>query len=158
MDKSATRIYGNKVRTRVCGLCWEGGKLLMVNHAGLYRHDFWAPPGGGVEFGQPVSMNLAREFKEETGLKISVGEFQFACEFIQLPLHAIELFFAVTKIGGKLETGVDPEMGTEKQIIKRVRFLSVREIMELPARHRHGLFEVAETEEKIHDLRGYLKI
>ena len=158
MDKSVENIYGNRVRARVCGLCWEGDKLLLVNHQGLYGYDFWSPPGGGIEYGISASDNLIREFREETGLDIQVGEFRFGCEFILPPLHAIELFFDVISTGGKLVTGQDPEMGKTKQVILDAKFLSASEINALPNKHKHGLFKLAKTAEKVNDLRGYLKI
>ncbi len=158
MDKVVVEIYGNKLRTRVCGLCWKGNKMLLVNHHGLYDYDFWAPPGGGIEFGQSVSQNLIREFQEETGLEIQVGEFRFVCEFIQTPLHAMELFFEVKVVGGSLATGKDPETDKKKQVIKEAKFLSVMEINVLPDKHKHGLFKLAKTAKNVNDLKGYWKI
>ena len=158
MDEFAEKIYGDRVRTRVCGLCWEGQKLLLVNHFGIYGHDFWSPPGGGVEFGQTAASNLIREFREETGLDIQTGEFLFACEFIRPPLHAIELFFAVKSNGGKLISGYDPEMNDEKQVISEARYMSTSEIDGLPENHKHGLFKLAKKAEKVNALTGYLKI
>ena len=158
MDKSVQEIYGNRVRSRVCGLCWQGEELLLVNHCGLYDYDFWAPPGGGIEFGQSIEMNLAREFEEETGLKVEVVEFLFACEFIQPPLHAIELFFEVRILGGSLTVGHDPEMGKKQQIIKEVKYLSEIEIAAIPERQKHGLFKAAKSFKNVRSLKGYLKI
>jgi 8-oxo-dGTP diphosphatase len=136
----------------------EGGKLLLVNHYGVYGHDFWAPPGGGVEFGLSAEASLTREFREETGLEVKVGEFLFGCEFIKPPLHAIELFFEVAAVHGIVTIGHDPEMGNEAQVISDVRFLSFAEINHIPENHKHGLFKLAKTAEKVSGLRGYLKI
>ena len=158
MDKSVQKIYGHRVRTRVSALCWEGDNLLLINHRGLYSHDFWAPPGGGLEFGHSAEANLIREFKEETGLEIQVGQFRFACEFIQPPLHAIELFFDVSVKGGGLKIGTDPEMGEMEQIIKELKYMSEFEIKALPEGHKHGLFKFAKTVEKLRELSGYLNI
>jgi 8-oxo-dGTP diphosphatase len=97
MDQEITALYGKKVRVRVCGLCWEDNKLLLVNHRSLKPVNFWAPPGGGLEFGEKVENALKREFGEETGLEIAVTRFAFGCEYIQDPLHAIELFFHVKR-------------------------------------------------------------
>ncbi len=158
MDKSVQDFYGNRIRTRVCGLCWKGDTLLMVNHRGLYAHDFWAPPGGGLDFAGTAQMSLEREFREETGLMVRSGQFRFVCEFIQPPLHAIELFFEVSAMGGKLLTGTDPEMGKNEQIIKEVKYLSEKEIVNIPEGHKHGLFKLAKSFENIRTLNGYLKI
>src|SRR5688500_12756173 len=100
MNTELTTVYGNKIRVRVCGLCWQEDKLLMVNHSGIRDGDFWAPPGGGLEFGESLEQRLKQEFLEETGLAVSPGHFIFGSEFIQKPLHAIELFFNVSIVGG----------------------------------------------------------
>src|SRR5690242_2543620 len=110
MDGEVAKIYGKKVRVRACGICWKGDTLLLVNHKGLSSPNFWAPPGGGVEFGESLEACLTKEFLEETGLKITTGKFKFGCEFIQDPLHSIELFFDVEIVGGKLQVGEDPEI------------------------------------------------
>ena len=130
----------------------------MINHFGLYNHDFWAPPGGGAEFGYGAAENLEREFNEETGLMIKTEEFQFICELVQSPLHAIELFFNVKLIGGNLVTGTDPEMGENQQIIKQVKYLSSQELESVPDTHKHGMFRNAKSMEKIRGLRGYFRI
>lgn len=158
VDATAQKIYSNRVRLRVCGLCWEEDRLLLVNHKGLYQHDFWAPPGGGIGFGETLAGHLEKEFQEETGLTIQVRDFQFTCEFVQPPLHAVEMFFNVVRIAGKVRTGHDPEMGSAPQIIEEVRFLSESEINALPESHKHGLFRMAESAQKIRELKGYVKI
>src|SRR5688572_29701526 len=104
MPSEIDKTYGNKVRIRVCGLCWRDDQLLMVKHQ-FGDRDFWAPPGGGLEFGESLEIALKREFLEETGLSIRSQQFAFGCEFLQDPLHAIELYFHVVEISGKLKIG-----------------------------------------------------
>lgn len=111
MDISVQEKFGNRLRLRVCGICLHESGILMVNHQGLREGPFWAPPGGGMEYGVPAAANLEREFREETGLEVRTGRWMFATEFIQAPLHAVEFFFLVDRIGGSLRTGYDPEMG-----------------------------------------------
>jgi 8-oxo-dGTP diphosphatase len=151
MDKAISKVYGGKVRVRACGLCWRGPALLMVNHCGLTQGDFWSPPGGGVEFGTHVNETLKQEFIEETGLLIEPGSFLFGCEFIQDPLHSIELFYEVREIGGKLKTGHDPEL----QIIERVAFMNFDEIKRIAATEVHGIFNRIQTPAELSSLRGF---
>jgi 8-oxo-dGTP diphosphatase len=156
MDTKFAKHYGNRLRLRVCGLAWQEGRLLVVNHRNLTGRDWWSPPGGGVEYGEDTHTSLRREFLEETGLHIEVGDLQFVCEYLKEPLHGVELFFQVTIQGGDLTVGKDPE--TESQIIAHVQFLSTAEIDALPAAERHGIFQLLPNAEKIKTARGYWRI
>jgi 8-oxo-dGTP diphosphatase len=158
MDDLVQEIYGNRLRVRACGLLVENEKLLMVSHRSLAKIDFWAPPGGGINFGEPVTGCLFRELREETGLETEAGEFLFACEFIKEPLHAIELFFRITRTGGVLTTGLDPEMKSQDQIIKTVRFLPWDEIQMMDAESLHGIFRFVNQPAQITRLRGYFRL
>jgi 8-oxo-dGTP diphosphatase len=157
MTDSVYSTFGNKLRVRVCGLCADTDHLLMINHSGVKSSDFWAPPGGGLQFGETVEACLKRELLEETGLEIEVQDFQFICEFIQPPLHAIEIFFRVKIKQGILKTGIDPEM-MEKQIIQEVKFMTWAEITALSRQSRHGIFNLLQESSKILDLKGHFKL
>lgn len=153
MENDFERTYGNKLRIRVCGLCWQNGNLLMVRHA-MPSSNFWAPPGGGLEYGQATGDALRREFREETGLEIEPGVFRFGCELIRDPLHAVELFFDVSVKGGTLQTGSDPEL----QIIREVKFLSGPEIFRLQQTERHGIFDRIRNLHDLTTLHGFFRI
>ena len=114
-------------------------------------------PGGGLQFGETLENCLKREFSEETGLDIEIKGFLFFCEFFQMPLHAIELFFLVDAKPGNLVHGTDPEMG-EKQIIQEVKFISWGEINRLTPVSRHGIFNIVSESSKIVDLKGHIKL
>ena len=158
MDDSINALYGNRLRVRACGICINNGEILLINHKSLTENDFWAPPGGGVSFGEIAEHCIAREFMEETGLSINVGQFLFACELIQPPLHAIELFFEVSIIAGIAIKGKDPEMDDKNQIIQDIRFVSEAEIKTMKANTLHGLFQLASSPVEILNLRGYFKL
>ena len=153
----ARQIYGDRVRVRVCGIYLENNKLLLVNHL-LYgsNNGFWYPPGGGIEFGERAEDALKREFKEETGLKIEVGEMLFMNEFIQPPLHAIEIFFRILSAEGELTTGIDPEFSGQGQIIKDVRFLSIEQIKALPDIFVHSFIRTINSFDDIFKLKGFI--
>ena len=154
MHNKINDVYGNRVRVRVCGLCWRGDNLLMVNHRGISAGDFWAPPGGGLEFGESAEERLRVEFREETGLIIDPAAFRFACEYVQKPLHAIELFFEVAETGGILEKGYDPELS----IIEAVQFMSPDEISNIQSEHRHGIFRRVQSPVELKTLTGFFRI
>lgn len=154
MDAKISETYGHKVRVRACGLCWQGDRLLLVNHKMLRQGDFWTPPGGGVEVGESLEEALKREYREETGLFVDAPQFRFGCEFIQPPLHAIELFFEVTQTGGELKAGHDPEL----QLIADAKFMTPAEIQRLPAVALHGIFRLARTADDLRRLSGFYRI
>jgi 8-oxo-dGTP diphosphatase len=150
--------YGNKVRLRVCGLCWQADNLLMVNHRLLTKGDFWAPPGGGIEFGQSAPEALVREFQEETSIDIIPGRQLFTCEFLNPPLHAVELFFEALYERGTPMIGIDPESTHSNQIIKEVRYLDFHTIMSIPTDERHGIFRFVKTADDLKKLTGFYRI
>lgn len=114
----------------------------------------WAPPGGGVEFGETQENALKREFREETGLEIDVVRFSFGCEYIRTPLHAIELFYEVTAIAGELKVGYDPEL----QLIQDAKFLSNAEIERIAGDEKHGIFKFANGANNLKLLSGFYSI
>jgi 8-oxo-dGTP diphosphatase len=154
MNHEVAKMYGNRVRARVCGLCWKDDSLLMVNHSGLNNSDFWAPPGGGIEFGQTIHACLVGEFQEETGLKIIVKNFVFGCEFIHHPLHSIELFYNVEVMSGELKIGGDPEL----QIIQDVQYLTFLQLKNLPPDQVHGVFSRVASASELQGLTGFFSI
>lgn len=157
MTGQVQSFYGNRLRVRVCGLCIKDGAILLVNHKSLGNTDFWAPPGGGLEFGETAEACLAREISEETGLEVSVHEFLFVAEYLKPPLHAVELFFRVSVTGGNLQVGSDPEMN-EAQIIQDVKFIPLRSLQTFPGESLHGIFRFVPEAAKIIGLKGYFKL
>ncbi|TAE25239.1 MAG: NUDIX hydrolase [Cytophagales bacterium] len=159
-DKARTevlKLYGNRLRLRVCGLHREGNRLLMVRHRGINASDtFWCPPGGGLQFGESTREGLVREFDEETGLKIDAGDMLFVNEFREPPLHALELFFAVHVLSGTIRQGLDPEMSLDGQIIEEVRMMTFEEIKSYPPNEVHSLFGRCRSLEDVFALRGIL--
>lgn len=161
MDKAreeVLKLYGNRLRLRICGLYCQDDRLLMVRHRGIGPTDtFWCPPGGGSHFGENAHKALIREFKEETGLDIAVGELQFVNEFMQPPLHALELFFSVQVKGGQIRQGSDPEMSLDGQIIEEVKLMTFEEIKSYPPEEVHTLFQQCRSLKDVFALKGYLK-
>lgn len=158
MASEIPEIYSNRTRVRACGLCWQSGKLLMVNHRGLTSGSFWSPPGGGIEFGETAQETLVREFREETGVDIIPKELRFVCEFIQHPIHAVELFFAVDYFNGEAMKGNDPEHAHNDQIITGVKFMSMDEILAIPADERHGVFRLIKSSADLESITGFHRI
>lgn len=128
MNKEIINQYGNQLRLRVCGICVQSGKVLLINHSGMNESgEFWSPPGGGLEFRESIEDCLKREFLEETNTVISVGKFLTVREFLKPPIHAIELYYEVKIESGNIKKGFDPEM--DYQIIKDIQWLSFAEVL-----------------------------
>lgn len=157
VNETIKDLYGGRVRVRVCGICIVRDRILLVNHS-LYGKEtvFWVPPGGGIQFGESAESALKREFIEETGLDIEPGALLFVNEHIQLPLHAVEMFFQINAVNGIPVKGTDPELAVEKQIIADVRFLTFEEIRALPETSVHSLFSRINALEDIFTLGNYL--
>lgn len=152
-----TDLYGQRLRVRACGLYREGDRLLMVRHRGVGPSGtFWAPPGGGIEFGETAIEALRREWLEETGLIIDAGRLICVYEFVQPPLHAIELFFDVRRADGVLQLGTDPEMNGGEQLIQEVRLMTFGQIKALPVSDVHGLFSRCQSLDELFRLNGYI--
>ena len=154
ISEEIKNIFGCQLRVRVCGICIENEKILLVCHKGLGREgELWGPPGGGLNFGETLEDCLKREFLEETGLEIIVNEFLFINELINKPLHAIEIFFLVNVTGGELQTGLEPEI--EEKIINAAKWLSETELNELSQYKKHNIFHVLKTFDEIRNGKGY---
>ncbi|HSY62070.1 MAG TPA: NUDIX hydrolase [Cytophaga sp.] len=148
--------FGNKLRIRACGICIEDNKILLVKHHSLGKGGIlWAPPGGGMVFGEITEEALKREFIEETGLIISVEKFLCVNEYLVPPLHAIELFFIVKRIDGTLKKGVDPELHEDRQIITEVEWFSFDQLKQLPPEALHSLLHNVNNAADVIQHTGY---
>ena len=158
IDESIEKEYGNRLRVRVAGICIKKNSILLINHSGLNsQNEFWAPPGGGLNYKESAIECLQREFLEETGLDIVVNQFLKLNEYINPPLHALELFFYVSIIEGSILTGFDPEVSAENQIIKQVKFMSIVELRKIPDSNKHSIFHGLKKIEDLTNETGYFK-
>ena len=158
IEKEILDKYGSKLRIRVCGIWVEGDKILMVKHRGIGKNGIlWAPPGGGMEFGEDAKTALQREFLEEAGLDIQVSDFLFVYEFQEGPFHAIELFFKVTGNASDVKTGFDPEMANDNQIIMEVGFIPLDSKKLVNQEDLHFMLRQIKHPNEIFNLKGYFK-
>ncbi len=150
-------VFGHKLRVRVCGICVQDHTLLLVNLRNVtHQGDLWCPPGGGMQFGESAEATLRREFLEETGLEVEVGEMLFVNEFIGNALHAVELFFRVTVTGGILQKGHDPELQT--QVLTEVGFFTFEQMQTYSPVELHNLFRYCHSIDELLAMRGYYKL
>lgn len=137
VSQQINKIYGNRIRLRAMGVWIKDDKALMISHKGLnLENKFWNFPGGGVEKGEAIEDALKREFKEETNSEIKVLDLVIFREFINPPLHALELYFRVNGTNQNPSLGFDPELN----IIQNLKWFSWTELKKLPKNQKPGFF------------------
>ena len=81
---------------RVAGICVRDGRILLQKPLNDTAYAF---PGGHVAFGETNEETLIREFKEEIGADISVGELKWVAEIFfpwgEKNCHQICLYYMV---------------------------------------------------------------
>lgn len=82
---------------RVAGICVKNGKVLLQKPS---NDTAFAFPGGHVAFGETNELTLIREFQEEIGAEISVGDLKWVGEIFfpwgsHKPCHQICLYYLV---------------------------------------------------------------
>ncbi len=155
IEKEIEKKFGGRLRLRVNGLLVEEDKILLIKHQMAEDRCFWNLPGGGMQYGSNVIENLKREFLEETGLEIRVKSFLFVHEFLEPPLHAVELYFDVSKVNDNLTVRQDPELVQERQIITDTGYLSLNEIDKIKKEEKHRIFWELNSINDIRIWKGY---
>lgn len=88
---------------RVAGVCVQDGRVLLHNTT---RDPGYAFPGGHVSFGETNEETLVREFREEIGADIEVGELRWVAEVFfpwgDKPCHQICLYYNVNIISDNI--------------------------------------------------------
>jgi 8-oxo-dGTP diphosphatase len=153
--KTVENVFGGKVRVRVCGLCFDNDKILLVRH-NMGKYHLWSPPGGGVEVGESMTEALKREFKEETGLIVNPGKLLFVHEHINDPYHAIEIYFEIASWQGPLRAGTETEI-TTTNILEAVKFISSTDLISLPHEELHSILRNCTNPRDILDKRGLIE-
>jgi len=81
---------------RVAGVCVQNGTVLLQKPD---NDDGYAFPGGHVAFGETTKDTLRREFSEEIGADVRVGDLLWVAEIFfpwgKKPCHQICLYYAV---------------------------------------------------------------
>lgn len=69
---------------RVYGILLDSNKRLLVSDEFIRGEYFTKLPGGGLEFGEGTRDCLKREFMEETGLDVTIGNHIYTTDFFQI--------------------------------------------------------------------------
>lgn len=158
IQEEINKQYDEKLRVRVCGVLIEDEKLLLVHHRSLGAvNSLWAPPGGGMEYGESAEAALKREFKEEVNLEIEIEQFLFVHEYLDPPLHGMELFFLVKRTAGNLSLGIDPEMTKKNQLLTHAGFYALERLKPNKLGELHYVLQHVNSLEELINLKGYFK-
>jgi 8-oxo-dGTP pyrophosphatase MutT (NUDIX family) len=71
------------IAVRVYGILIDATHGLLVSDEFIRGNYFTKLPGGGLEFGEGTRDCLVREFKEETGLDVTIGNHIYTTDFYQ---------------------------------------------------------------------------
>jgi len=69
---------------RVYGILIDENKRLLLSDEFIRGDYFTKFPGGGLELGEGTRDCLKREFKEETGLDVTIGEHIYTTDYFQI--------------------------------------------------------------------------
>lgn len=86
----------------------RGDSILLVRHFRVGIHDFWAPPGGGVEGSEELSETAEREVFEETGITIKTSAMAYIDELIDSSGRLVKFWFLADHIGGQINVASNP--------------------------------------------------
>jgi 8-oxo-dGTP diphosphatase len=132
---------------RVYGILVDSNKRVLVSDEYIRGSFFTKFPGGGLEFGEGTRDCLKREFKEETGLDVRIGEHLYTTDFYQVSAfnnndQIISIYYFVHGNAEQLETKTtafdfvphqvsDPE--GEAEVFRWINWNELtEEIMDLP--------------------------
>lgn len=69
------------------------GKLLLVKHTA--DSNYWALPGGRVDYGENILDALRRELKEELNLEPKIGRLLYVYQWRREMIERVEFFFHI---------------------------------------------------------------
>lgn len=113
-------------QVRVTGVLIENEKILLVKQR-LSKDRMWSLPGGRLEQGEMLSAGLQREFLEETGLSVSVGNLLYLCDVESSSHTVLHVTFLVSKVGGILQL---PTNEKDENPILDVKFIPISNLLQ----------------------------
>ena len=150
-----------KQRIRAAGILIDNHSILLLKVKD-FTGEYWVPPGGGLEEGDRSSKAcLVREFKEEAGLEIEVGDLVCVREFLetQKNRYHCELFYHVKSYRG--EPHLNNLVGlNDEEYIQKVAWVPLSELAEkriYPRELAHKLLELIDNQQFSTHLGSYVQ-
>jgi ADP-ribose pyrophosphatase YjhB (NUDIX family) len=112
-------------KVRVTAILIENSQILLVEQD-VTASRRWSLPGGTLEWSETLEEALIREMREETGLDVAVQDFLYICDRIQDDKHVVHLTFRVSRVGGTLQLGHEPEQDANP--IKSVKMVPLADL------------------------------
>lgn len=81
---------------RCRGVILDNGELLVVAHPG---HNYYALPGGKLEFGEEPISCMKRELIEELGIDPQIGRLLYVNSFASGDVQTVEFLFEILNSG-----------------------------------------------------------
>ena len=114
-----TLIFGYTARMdqsiTACAFVHKNGRLFIAKRADtkIFLPEKFELPGGHIEFGEDIMAGLKREFKEELGLEIRVGNPFYAFTYVSGDKHVIEVDYFAELADPNVDIKLNPEDHSE---------------------------------------------
>jgi 8-oxo-dGTP diphosphatase len=110
---------------RSCAAIIRDDLILMVRQT--YKgNTFWTLPGGRIETNEKPLECAIRETKEETGLEIEIID--KVCELYNDTIKGPYYCYLGRVVGGKAELGTDPELPSDSQELKELKWFPINKM------------------------------
>lgn len=135
-------------RPSVYGVLIEDGKILLSP-----QWDGFDIPGGGIEIDETIDACLKREFWEETGLEIEVGEIVhaetsfFVLPNVTRPVNSILMYYICKKVGGEISDKNFDKF--EKEYASKAQWIELEKVESLKFLNSIDTVNVIEKAKKI---------
>lgn len=111
-DPLAPQGHPQTQRIAAYGIALQGDEVLLVRSSNQSKlAGTWFLPGGGIDWGEAPEEAVVREFEEETGLEVSLGDLLDVSSAINVftdeTLHTVRIIYQVNVVSGDLRVEAD---------------------------------------------------
>jgi 8-oxo-dGTP diphosphatase len=98
-----------------CAFLHKDGKLFIAKRADTKKFlpGKFELPGGHIEYGEDIEAGLKREFQEEFGIDIKVGQPCYAFTYMNGDNHVVEVDYLAQLADPNIEIKLNPEDHSE---------------------------------------------